>query len=339
MVGALDAELHQLLENAYAEPTGEDPISIAASHQDETLRIVAIDGVNYLLGDFGGVKRIFQQLESEAAKLVVADITLAAAISAGDFHFYHELVDWLEQITADGDSPGAAALAELQLAVWQAGAIKPDAVAPWIKSGDFSALHPKMRLVACLRRAEYFLGVQDYPMLLATTQTAIALLDPKDAPNQWATEIFLRIRCAIAYQHLGQLADARAVLAEAMDLSLPWKFITPFAETLHKLGGLTEALLTEKYPDLLKPVGTLFRELIPGWTALKNDADRARLVKKLTPRELEIAYCAARGETAQEIAKKYHLSVGTVRNIIQSIYDKFLITSHPPRKELAKIML
>jgi DNA-binding NarL/FixJ family response regulator len=143
----------------------------------------------------------------------------------------------------------------------------------------------------------------------------------------------------MAHLHLGAADQARHELLRAMELGLPNGFVTPFAETLPKFGGLTEILLRKHWPQHLDQVISLSQTCIPNWLTLKNSLPDAKLFASLSPTELEIAYCAARGDTARLISKRFGLSEGSINNKLQVIYDKLAITTSPPRKALVELML
>jgi hypothetical protein len=294
--------------------------------------------IQYVRGAFSEVKLIFCQLKGQpAARLLIADYALLSAISTGDFGFYRKLVFWLDSLSKGSYAPEIKAISELHVAAGYAGALKPELISPWIIEGEFSNIPLKLLPVACCRRVESLLSMQEYPMMLATAQTALGLIEKS---GQYAISLlYLQLRVAMAHQHLGAHGQARSELQAALQSAVPFGFVTPFAETLPKFGGLIEFLTRKDYPDFHDAVIAVSRKCIPNWLLLKNEFPADKSFSQLSPTELEIAYCAARGETSRLIAKKFGLSEGTVNNKLQVIYDKLTITTNPPRKALVELML
>jgi DNA-binding NarL/FixJ family response regulator len=74
-------------------------------------------------------------------------------------------------------------------------------------------------------------------------------------------------------------------------------------------------------PEHRESLATTGRKYVTG------DADVQCRIAKLTPREREILHAIIRGETAQEMAEDFVLSVGTVRSHIGSVLAKLGVSS------------
>jgi DNA-binding CsgD family transcriptional regulator len=134
-----------------------------------------------------------------------------------------------------------------------------------------------------------------------------------------------RLCCAAAASLLERgKNDARRYLLDAMRLALPHGFITPFAESVTALGGLTEQCLGREFPALSEAVMNQWERTFQNWTGFHNQFTKDNLTLVLTRRENHVAQMVARRVPYAKIAKQQCVSQGRLRNIMQDIYQKTL---------------
>jgi DNA-binding CsgD family transcriptional regulator len=75
---------------------------------------------------------------------------------------------------------------------------------------------------------------------------------------------------------------------------------------------------------------------IANWIIFHNTFTKNNLSHILSLREAEIAMLAARRVPYAKIARQFALSVGSVKNIMQVIYEKTFVNN---RRELSRIVL
>lgn len=112
-----------------------------------------------------------------------------------------------------------------------------------------------------------------------------------------------RLAAAVALGSVGWVAKAR-----------PFEEVLDAAESAYR----DQPLLRPENRDHLTETGRQY---------VASDAEVQARIAKLTPREREILHAIIRGETAQEMAEDFVLSVGTVRSHIGSVLAKLGVSS------------
>jgi len=210
-------------------------------------------------------------------------------------------------------------------------------VPEWLKIGDFSALPLQARPDAAFMRAKYLQCIGKYEALLDVAQTSLAFFD---RPREICVPgIFLRLLCAFAYFATGRLEEARSWLLDVIDLTLPHGFITPYAEYITQFGGLLDQCLMQKYPEYYDAIVSQAKRTLGNWISFHNRFTKDNIACILSLKEAQIALLVARGVPYKEIAEQFHMSVGTLSNQVQVIYNTLLITQKPRRQELMKYIL
>jgi len=309
-----------------------NPDRILDTIAEDRLRLIYEGELAYLRGDFAQTMRCFQKTEGDdAARLRACPVTIAAAISLGDYRAYRSIESYLKRCAEAYKGSNIAALAELSLATAAVSVIAPNMAPDWLKSGDFSALPAQAKPNALYLRAKYFHCTGQIDAMLVTAQTALILLEPEQGITQ--TGIYLHVTRAVACHALGQEDEAQSFLLEAMRLALPHGFITPFAEVVTALGGLMEQCLEREFPGYYDAVIGQWKQTWKNWISFHNQFTKDNITLMLTLREYHIALLVARRVPYAKIAKQQCVSEGRLRNIMQDIYQKLFISG---RSELAK---
>ena len=286
----------------------------------------------YLRGDFTQTMRCFHETKGDdAARLRVCVSAIAAAISLGDYHAYTEIETHLKKCLTIHPKGDVSAFAEMALATSAVSVIAPQMAPKWLQEGDLSALSPPLRPFALYLRAKYFQCLNQFEAMFAVSQAALSLSEPEQGISQ--TGLYLRLCCAMACHALEQRDQARSWLLEAMHMALPHGFITPFAEIVTALGGLMEECLKQEYPACTDAVLGQWKHTFANWISFHNQFTRDNITRILSLREYHMARLVARRVPYAQIAQQYCISVGRLKNIMQGVYGKLLISD---RKELAK---
>ncbi len=328
---SLAADLAYILSATTLPMPSHNPDAILSRMAEERLRLQYEAELAYLRGDFHKVLLCFQKTEGDdGSRLRACPLAIAAAASIGDYPFYTAIDAYLKT-WLPGKNKNVTAMAELASATLAVSIIAPRMAPPWLKEGDLEALPPQARLDALYLRAKYFAGTGQYEAMLAVTQTALAFSAPEEGIT--LPDIYLRLTCAAAYHYLGQEEKARLWLLQAMDMTLPHGFITPFAELVTAFGGLVEQCLKQAYPQYYDAVIKQWKRAWKNWITFHNQFTKENITLVLTLREYHIALLAARRIPYAEIARQQCISVGRLKNIMQVIYGKLLISG---RDELVK---
>jgi LuxR family maltose regulon positive regulatory protein len=162
----------------------------------------------------------------------------------------------------------------------------------------------------------------------------LAYLDRQSQAAEAAGLMWLRIKVyalqALAYQALGDSAQAMAMLAEALSLAEPEGYVRVFIDE----GAPMAALLRRAAPRGLAPnyISELLAAFPTGEQAARASPLPLRpsaplLVEPLTPRELEVLQLIAAGQSNREIARALVVSVGTVKKHLNNIFGKLTVAS------------
>ncbi len=140
-----------------------------------------------------------------------------------------------------------------------------------------------------------------------------------NSPAQFALcSLYAHLQIAVALQHLGKTADAQTALHNAWTLAQADGILLPFAESDPCLDALLAAQLDCNIPPQLHMLRTRFR------AGRKTHAVSASCLAQygLTERELEIATLAAQRKSSREIAEALCVSVKSVNNRLNTVYEK-----------------
>ena len=167
--------------------------------------------------------------------------------------------------------------------------------------------------------------------------------DTKDFWALWEREdtftildIYLRMLCATACYELDRVDECDDHLLEAVKIALPNGLVTPFVQSWMTTGCEIEHLLEQRYPQWRDPVERVSMATWKNWIAFHNRYTRENITTLLTQREYRVAQMIVAGSTYQNVADELYLSVGTVKKLVSSLYDKLMIHS---RAELADMIM
>jgi DNA-binding CsgD family transcriptional regulator len=312
-----------------------NPDAILDTVSEERVRLPYEGDIAYLRGDFLKTIACFQKTRGDdAARLRICPITIAAAISLGDYSTYTEIETYLKRIAEIHKGSIAAALAEHALATAAVSIIAPNMAPDWLKEGNLSALAPQARPNALYLRAKYFQCLGNYDAMLGVAQTALTLC--ANPHGFTTTDIYLMVTCAVAFHCFGRDDEARHCLLKAMRLVLPHGFITPFAEVVTALGGLVEQCLEQEFPACREAVLKQWNSTWKNWITFHNRFTKDNITLMLTLREYHLALLVAHRVPYADIARQHGISVGRLKNIMLEIYEKLYISG---REELVKYII
>ena len=148
--------------------------------------------------------------------------------------------------------------------------------------------------------------------------------------------IYAHLQNAMALMHLGKEAAARQALCEAWSLAQPDGILLPFAESDPCLDRLLDELAEGEARERLHTLAARFRA---GREAIRREGGLLAQYG-LTERELEIAGLAAQRKSSREIAEILSISVKSVNNRLNAVYEKLGLggEGRNKRQALAKLM-
>lgn len=148
--------------------------------------------------------------------------------------------------------------------------------------------------------------------------------------------IYAHLQNAMALMHLRKEAAARQALCEAWSLAQPDGILLPFAESDPCLDRLLDELAEGEVRERLHTLAARFRA---GREAIRREGGLLAQYG-LTERELEIAGLAAQRKSSREIAEILSISVKSVNNRLNAVYEKLGLggEGRNKRQALAKLM-
>ena len=332
---SMSEDLFKLLTLTTLPMSSDNPNKILENIDEERIRNIYEAELCYLKGEFLKVIDCFNKTKEDVvARLRICPITIAAAISMGDYFTYTQIEEYLKKYTDSYIEDKIRFMAEFSLATTAVSVLAPNMVPEWLKTGELSEVLPQARPNALYLRAKYFYSIGRFDTAIAISQSALILSHEEGKITM--TEIYLRMTCAIACYALNQICEAKVWLLSAMKLALPHGFITPFVEHITCLGGLVEKCLEEEFPNYYKVIINQWEKLGKNWIVFHNQFTKDNITQILTLREFHIAVLVARHEPYAKIAKQYGISVGRLKNIMMEIREKLFISS---REELEKLVL
>lgn len=217
----------------------------------------------------------------------------------------------------------------------------------WFQRGSFGGLpfdsYPFVRFVYVkywyLKSEEVLLEQREGEHYLGIMKTISAVCEPlisqSQAEKTVLSEIYLRLICAIAYHNRCEDEMAAAHLDRAIELALPDKLFSPFAEYRRPMDFLMDERLEAQDPQALQEVKRLNKKLLDGWVTMHNQVLQRTKTNDLTIREREVSRLAVSGFTNLEIAEQLHISINTVKQALRHAMDK---TGCNKRSELSKYL-
>ena len=324
-----------ILETSIAPMPKRNPDAVLNSVSEDRLRLHFEGELAYLRGDFGRVIACFHRTKGDdAARLRACSLTIAAAISAGEYSLYEEIETFLKGIIQADMRADITAVAQLFLDTAYVSAIAPNMVSDMVKNGDFDAVPPKVKSDAVYRRAKYFQCVGKFEVMLATAQTGLVF--SLSGQEFSFAGIYLFLSCAMACYGSGHMSEAEKYLTEALRICLPHGFITPFAESVTAFGGLLEKCVAKDFPEYSDVIARQWRSTFANWISFHNRFTKDNITAMLSLRNYEIAQMAANGVSYAGIAKAFGITVGRLNNILSGIYEELFISG---KKELSAFIL
>lgn len=335
---SLSEDLDALVTAAYIPVPRNNADLVLTSTTDERVRRLLEIGLAFWHGDFEQTIHLFRRIEGDdAVKLCAGPTVIAAAICQGDYSFYEEVESFLQGFVQTNSPSYASTFAEMALATASMSATAPNMAPEWLKNGDLSGLPRRAKQDALYLRARYFQGMKQYESMLSVAQTSLAFLP--SGPGVLYTEINLKIVCAIALNELGRRDEAEQYLLSIIDFCLNNELFMPLTVNLPMAGGLIEQLLERAYPAFYDAVLEQAKRVAPNWVIFHNRFAKENITHVLSPRDYQIARMVAQGIHYKRIAEQFHMSVGTLNNRMQVIYEMLFITGKDRKKELVKYVL
>ena len=332
---SLSDDLEHMIETTVVPLPQNNPDAIIHTVDRERFRIQFESELAYMRGDFERIIQCYHKTKNDtAARLRICAVTIAAAISTGNYPLYKEIEKFLQDVIKTNDNSRVSAFIQLCFSTAYTGAGASNMVADWLKNGDFSLLYPCARQDATYKRAKYFQYLDKSEAMLITARDALNFYELKHGFISFYN-IYFQVAYALACCRLGRMEEAKDYLLKVMHIALPYGFITPFAESQLAFNGLLEKCLENEFPEYYSTITKQWKQTFFNWIEFHNYFTKDNLTKVLSLREYEVATLATQRIPYTKVAEQLNLSVSSIKSIMQIIYEKTFTNN---REELSKLV-
>lgn len=259
--------------------------------------------------------------------------SMYAAICAGNYELYRKMRSTLESIQIQySDTAELRLIWECIMASINCSLCVLRNIPDWLVKGDLTGIPPPLRDLGWYTYVRYLQLTKDYRVMLAASE---ARLSVTRKPGHYSMcDIYMNLYSALGFIKLGNASLARDRMMTAMRLALPDGFISPFAETMTTMQGLTERCLLASFPHLYDQVVSQWKRIFPHWLHAHNEFAQYKMPDILTRREYQITLFVADGLSNSQIAQKMFLSISTIKADLSAVYDKLGISCRRELKQL-----
>lgn len=178
-----------------------------------------------------------------------------------------------------------------------------------------------IRIYGCYILAYRAYREENYNKAIGICETALAVCNSFYP----ISSIYVLIVAAASYMRLKNIELAKKYFMIAWETAKDDGFIKLFGIHHNLLQGLTEQCLKQDYPDDYKKIQRVIKEFNDGWYRLHKPNEN-NYSHTLSPVEISVALLYSRDWYAKEIAAHIGIKENTVKNHIQSIFDKLGIS-------------
>ena len=189
---------------------------------------------------------------------------------------------------------------------------------------------PMMELI----ENQVYLAQGEYAKVIGRSE---ALLGMCEAMHYALVALHIRLQTAAAYEMLGKRETADELLISALAAAEPDALYLPFVENYRYLKTALTRGAGAKFAAFVRTVTPLGEDFVRRCGEKRAEGSRPAALANLTERESAIAALVAKRLSNREIAEQLFLSEGSVKQYINQIYSKLLITGdvRTKRKRLA----
>lgn len=279
----------------------------------------------YYRGDGQPAIRLYRKLPADAdGWLTAATMALFAAIDAEDEYLITQIRSELLAAAQKSDLADRQLLSlpETVLSV-RFGLVRKTPI--WLKAYDFSLYDAELTPFLTYVYIQHLRNIGDTQGMLSAARMASRFCERRETLC-WLDVVFPLMAATACYE-MRDVKNARVYLERALDLALSSGFLRPVADAMPFMGGMIGQTLRRRFGTDANHLRRIWEESVPGKIRFHNRESGHTLCDALTMREYELAMMLARGDSYQEAADAFGVSVGRIRNLINSLYGKMGIAS------------
>ena len=280
--------------------------------------------------DFARVRELYGKLATtDRYFLASTRMGVVSAIGLGDLALLDSILKRLAQYRASVEhDPQGKMLADIIESWIRQWLWLPTGYPEWILRFDFRELpkvwwHPASYLGVMARlNAGQFESAYASAALLMSFDEKVGV----SASGLTAARAHLRMARAIACRETGRTDEMRKWLSEVIRELAPHGFFLPFLIFLHcRHKSPVEEILAEVVPEEVARYRALGRSYFINLIRARNHLTGEKTTDELSLREFYLAMLLKRGLSYKELADRFGLSVGRIKNILLVLYQKLHI--------------
>ena len=280
--------------------------------------------------DFARARDLYDALSrSDRYFLAAVRIGVVAAIGLGDLRFLDAVLKKVAQYrTSAKDDPIGQKLVDIVESWIRQWLWQQEGYPEWISRFDFSGLPKALRHPAAYLGVMARLNAGEFESAYAAAALLMSFDESVDESGSklTAASAYLRIARAIACRETGREHEMRKWLSEMIRELAPHGFFLPFMIFMHcRHKSPVEEILSEVAPTEVRRYKELSRSYFTNLIRARNHLTGEKTSDEFSLREFYLAMLLKRGLSYKELADRFGLSVGRIKNILQVLYQKLQI--------------
>lgn len=282
--------------------------------------------------DFVRARELYCALStSKRYFLAAVRIGVVAAIGVGDLRLLDSVLKTVAQLreSVKDDQTGQklADIVENWVRQWL---WLPTGYPEWISRFDFTDLPKVWRHPASYLGVMARLNAGQFESAYAAAALLMSFDETVDGSGTCLTaaKAYLRMARAIACRETGREDEMRRWLSEVIRELAPHGFLMPFILFMHgSHKSPVVEILSEVAPGEVSRLRELSRTYFANLVRARNHVKGEKATDELSFREFYLAMLLKRGFSYKQLADRFGLSVGRVKNILLELYQKLHIHS------------
>ena len=282
--------------------------------------------------DFARARELYGALsKSDQYFLAAVRIGVIAAVGLGDLRFLDSALKTVARFrrAVKGDPTGQklADIVEGWVCHWF---WRSDGFTDWIRRFDSDELPQEWQRPAAYLGVTTRLNAGQFESAYAAAALLMSFGAEKDLSKSRLTaeRVYLRMARAIACRETGRGDEMRRWLSEVIRELAPHGFLLPFILFMHGAHkSPVEEILSEVAPGEVARYREVSRKYFANLIRARNHITGEKTTDELSSREFYLAMLLKRGMSYKELANRFGLSVGRIKNILLVLYQKLHIHS------------
>ncbi len=196
----------------------------------------------------------------------------------------------------------------------------------WMYRFDLSHVPEEWRQVAAYIGMKIRISQGNFESAYAASSLLVNFVCPKEGIS--AECAYAKIACAIACRETGRQDEMRKWIEAMVRLLVPHGFLLPLVMLMHGPNkSVVEESIEKIAPERLPRYKDESKRYFKNQIRIRNHHTGEKITQELTLREFYLAMLLKRGMAYKELADRFGVSVGRLRNLVSNVYEKLGIHS------------